>query len=182
MGNTWESTVAVLHGSETARDPGAVFGDEGDSTEGLLLDRAAEKLRGMGYSAADAAEASRAVLAVIGATDAALARQVSDDWRDWKLAPGYAREALRMMAIKLVQAPKPRFSVGCFLLAAGFDYAGVRSQREWAELQGMSHEHASNEVEEWQRMMWLPRTSAQKSAAARNAYQDTNGARKKGEL
>lgn len=63
------------------------------------------------------------------------------------------------------------------MLAAGFDVPGARSQREWAEQQKLSPEHASNDVLDWQRMLKLGKTSAQKSAAACEAYRGTNGKR-----
>lgn len=155
-----------------------------DERSEVLRDAAAEKLRWRGMSARDAAMAVDVVRAVLCEADAQAAELMRG------VAGGAAQtwvredvmEALRVMAVKLVQAPKPRFSAGCFLLAAGIDYPGIRSQRDWAEQQHMSHEQASNEVLEWQRDMRLPATSGQKSEAARKTYKDTNGARKKGEL
>lgn len=91
---------------------------------------------------------------------------------------GYPAESLRVMAIRIKQAPKPRFSAGCLLLAIGMDDKSptVGSVRSWAKQQGVTPEHAANEVEAWQGVLGLPRTSAQKSERARKVYRATNGA------
>lgn len=151
-----------------------------DGAEGLVRDEAAEKLRRAGFSAGDAQRAVSAVMAVFSERDRQMDAMVRDGAMEGNvLGRTEALEALRMMAIRLVQAPKPRFSAGCFLLAAGFEYEGVGSERSWAEAQQLSHTHASNEVREWQRILHLPRTSAQKSERACKSYKNTNGARAK---
>ena len=136
-----------------------------------------EKLMQRGFSARDAAIAVDAVRAVFAEADRQIAAEFSEGGN--VLGRVEALESLRVMAIKLVQAPKPRFSAGCFLLAAGFEYEGVRSERDWAQQQGLSHTHASNEVREWQATLRLPKTSAQKSERACKSYAETNGARAK---
>jgi hypothetical protein len=141
----------------------------------VLRDEAAEKLRRRGFNARDAAVAVDAVLAVLSEADRQLCAGVVAGASENVLAKAEALEALRVMAVKLVQAPKPRFSAGCFLLAMGADHPGVKSERQWAAQQHMSHEHASNEVEEWQKSMRLPKTSGQKTEKARKVYQETNG-------
>jgi hypothetical protein len=88
-------------------------------------------------------------------------------------------ESLRVMAFRVLEAPKPRMSMGCFVLAAGFEHEGVRSERQWADRQNISPTHVSNEVMEWQRVMRLPKTSNQKSAAALESYRGSNGANKR---
>lgn len=88
-------------------------------------------------------------------------------------------EGLRMLAIKQYQAPKPRLSAGCLLLAMGEAHPDFRSARELAEKQQVSHELAANGVEDWQQVLGLPRTSGQKSAEALKIYQDTNGKTKR---
>jgi hypothetical protein len=64
-----------------------------------------------------------------------------------------------MMALKLVQAPKPRFSAGCLLLAMGVNHDGLKSARDWAEQQSVSHELAARDVADWSRMLALPPTA-----------------------
>jgi hypothetical protein len=88
---------------------------------------------------------------------------------------GELREGLRTLAGKLYQAPRPRLSAGCLLLAMGETHRDFRSARELAERQQSSHELAANGVEEWQRLLGLPKTSGQKGEAAVATYQNTNG-------
>lgn len=85
------------------------------------------------------------------------------------------REGLRTLAIKQYQAPKPRLSAGCLLLAMGATHPDFRSARELAERQQVSHELAANGVEDWQELLGLPKTSGQKSEAAVRVYKERNG-------
>lgn len=155
---------------------------ESESADAVRIDEMAEKLRALGCPATQALRYVEAVLGVISATDEKLAGGLggaaADEESIFSHRPD-AMEAVRMMAIKLVQAPKPRFSAGCLLLAAGIEYHGIRSERDWAKQQQVSPEWVSVEVKEWQTSMRLPKTSAQKTPAACRAYKETNGARKK---
>jgi hypothetical protein len=182
-----EHEAAVQHYDAVSRPRDARDVAEGADDQGAVLrDEAAAKLRARGFSAREAADAVDAVMAVFGERDRQLAEAFcgagDSDPGNTVLARMEAMESLRVMAIKLVQSPKPRFSAGCFLLGAGIDHDGVRSERQWAEAQGLSHTHACNEVREWQRLMRLPKTSAQKSERACSTYAETNGAQAKTNL
>lgn len=72
----------------------------------------------------------------------------------------------RLTAFRIWGAARPRLAVGAFLMAVGWHPPGIRSQREMARMFSVSVEHISNEVEEWQRVLGLPRTEFQKSPKA----------------
>jgi len=81
-----------------------------------------------------------------------------------------SEQLLKQILDRIFEAPKPRLSVGCLKMALGMTHEDLVSQRHWADKQNVSLEHVSNEVESWQELLGLPRTSAQKSAAAKESY------------
>lgn len=174
MANMHDAVAGVLAGGQMAAAwPGPEIEED---AEALLRDELAEALRGAGCAGAPAQRYAAVMLAVLAKKDA---RAVGGLGEADSLSEADAQEGLRLMAFRLLDAPKPRFSVGCLVLASGFDHPAVKSARQWAKAQGFSHEHAANEAEEWQRIMGLRRTAGQKSEAARSVYQRTNGARRR---
>lgn len=173
-----QSVARDYYASISQPQDAASTAEAADERDGVLRDAAVEKLMRVGFKAREAAMAVDAVRAVFAESDRQLNGRLNEQFGHEGNVLGRveALEALRVMAIKLVQAPKPRFSAGCFLLAAGFDYEGIRSERDWAEQQKISHTHASNEVRDWQSLLHLPKTSAQKSEKACKSYAETNGA------
>jgi hypothetical protein len=148
--------------------------EEADGAEAVMLDELAEAFRNRGCGAREAGWWALIAVAFFAKRDrevcggeAAGAGEVAES--------AWSRETLRAMAVKMVQAPKPRFSIGCFILAMGMDHDGITSSNAWADRQFVSHELAADEVEEWQRLMKLPRNKWQKSAEAKASYKETNG-------
>lgn len=168
MATPWDVIAAVKCRADKSRDCVGEFApDVEDDEEAVKVDAWAELMiaRGMERRAA-----------MLAASDIWESQQGTEKKND-----GMARlpaESLRAMAIKIVQSPKPRLSAGCLLLGMGMDYKAIvgGSVRAWAKQQGVTPEHAANEVEAWQAMLGLPRTSSQKSERARRVYRETNGA------
>lgn len=186
VGNQSQERAAAYEqhysGLSGPKDPRAEA-QEAESAEAVRRDEMAEKLRAAGCPANQAHRYVEAVLSVLREKDRAMAEAMSASEETVSMfARPDALEAVRVMAVKLVQAPKPRFSAGCLLLAAGIDYPGIKSERDWAAQQNLSPTLASDEVRAWQANMRLPKTGAQKSEAACKVYADTNGARKKTNL
>lgn len=149
--------------------------EEGDDAEAQMLDEMAAVLRARGCGAREAVGYVAGIVAYLQAKDRAVVRVATEGAGEELWRPD-ALEALRVMGSKLIYAPKPRLSAGCMMMAAGFeDHPGLVSQRAWAARQQVSHEHVSNEVQEWQRVLKLPPTSGQKTAAQKAIYRDTNG-------
>lgn len=141
------------------------------SMRGWLRERDRAACGGGGVESAGGAGAGGCVSSVGGVASAAVAA-VREEF------PQLAGETLRMMVIKIVQAPRPRFSAGCLLLAMGMEHNGITSSNAWADRQHLSHELAADCVEDWQRAMGLPRNKWQKSAEAIGSYRDSNGKQK----
>lgn len=150
------------------------------------IDEIAEVLAGCGVERKMAARAAERVFARQAKRDGEIARSMGGEVGAMlgadKAHESTAAESVRMLAVKLVQAPKPRFSAGCLLLAMGAKHDGIVSARAWAERQSVSHELAANEVEEWGRMLSLPPTSERKTEAHRKIYRDTNGRQSRAKL
>lgn len=167
MATAWDAIAAVkcradVPRSECAEFLGEIEGEVGD----VACDELAEVIAGQGVERRLAAKCAEAVMAKRMADGEEIGNAAK--WEE-------AVEALRMMVIRLVQAPKPRFSAGCLLLAMGVEHDGVSSSRAWAKRQSVCHELAANEVEEWQRILGLSKAFEQKSARALRVYQNTNG-------
>lgn len=180
--NVWEHTMAFKHRADCARSNEEGRVEINEDAGPVEIDEIAEVLVECGVERKLAARAAERVFARQAKRDGELAREVGGALG----APAVfgadaqhkatAAESVRMMAIKLVQSPKPRFSAGCLLVAMGEKTMGdFISARTWAERQNVSPEHTSNEVEEWGRMLNLPPTSERKTDAHRKIYRDTNG-------
>jgi hypothetical protein len=89
-------------------------------------------------------------------------------------------DALMEMLSKIYGAKDSKRSVGCLFFAMGRPPFGVASMRKLAERHGVSVEAISNEVEDFQLMLNLPRTEQQKSPTACAVYVLSNGAQPKG--
>lgn len=173
--DAWEAIAAKKMGADLPRSPCADFVDElAEDAEAVACDEWADVFVGEGVERRTALKCAARIWEMQRARDAEAAGGAANGGSGM-LAKAEAMEALGVMAIKLVQASRPRFSAGCFLLAAGIEHEGVGSQRQWAARQNMSPEQASNEVIEWQRALKLPRTKAQKSERACRVYKQTNG-------
>lgn len=154
--------------------------EESEDGAEVLWDEAAGRVRGKlpRLTAHEAALVVDAVRSVLEAADrAVVASVVGGGASEAVVEREQLRERMGALAMRIVDAPRPKFSAGCLALACGFEGQGMRSQRQWAASQGFSPEYASDEVLEWQRFLGLPPTSAQKSEAACAAYKATNGAR-----
>lgn len=155
---------------KTARE---VCEEDCDDARSRLVDEWAEKLVRGGMARLLAQQCAEVVVEVMQAKDQGLVALEGGQ------AAGVGMiellEGLRTLAVKLYQAPRPRLSAGCLLLAMGETHRDFRSARELAERQQSSHELAANGVEEWQRLLGLPKTSGQKGEAAVATYQNTNG-------
>lgn len=164
---------AALPEQKSARE----VAEEADEAEAVALDEMAAVLRGRGCPAKDAPGYVAAVVAYLQAKDKAAVREAvgSEPGGESVLARVEALESLRMMAIAQYQAPKPRLSAGCLILALGSDHPDFSSARGLAERQAVSPEHVSNGVGEWQRMLKLPPATGQKTAAQKAIYKKTNG-------
>lgn len=75
-------------------------------------------------------------------------------------------DALKMILFRIWESPKPRLATGCLLLAVGIKPLGIQSERDLARSQAVSPEHVSQQVEQWQIALRLPKTNFQKSAQA----------------
>ena len=173
--HTEQTTAARQFYADTPRPKSAleVCEAETDDPHEQLVDDWAERLASGGVARLLAQQCAEVVVAVLAARDREVAGEAGE------AMAGASRlellEGLRMLAIKQYQAPKPRLSAGCLLLAMGEMHPDFRSSRELAERQHVSHELAANGVEDWQEVLGLPRTSGQKSEAAVKRYQETNG-------
>lgn len=153
--------------------------EEGDEAEGRALDEWAEKLmRGGDVPRVYAQRCAAAVLEVLrekdlGVMAGAMGAGAAEGPGSVELAQ--LLEGVRMIGIKIYQAPKRGMEAGALILASGAKHEDFASARELAEAQSVSHELTANAVEDWQRLLGLKRTSGQKSDAARKTYKDTNG-------
>ena len=146
---------------------------EGDDAEALAMEGWAELMMRRGVArrvalqcAADIWEAQRAKdVACVGGAAHGAAGEAS---------PVELLEMLSRIGRDIVRAERSKYAAGCMLLAMG-DKLFARSARDWAVKQGMSHESAANDVEKWQDLIGLPRTSDQKSPEAVRTYKVTNG-------
>lgn len=178
MATTWDLIAAVKANADLPRASSADFvGEIEEDAEAVAVDAWADKMIARGVErrlamqcAADIWEGERAKDAeACGVKGGGVAALASDQ----------SLESVRKMMIRIVQAPKPRMSAGCLLLAIGAEFDGVSSSREWAQRQAVSHELTANEVEGWQRRLKLPKALAQKSERAKSSYRITNGRRTK---
>lgn len=145
--------------------------EEGDDPVAGLVDEWVEKLmRGGDVPRVYAQRCAAAVVGVLRERD----QQVAAGGCAAGAATVMLHGLLERSVEQIVEAGNSKFAAGCLLLAMG-NYTFARSARHWAELRGLSHESAANGVEVWQERLGLPRTSGQKSPAAKQIYQDTNG-------
>lgn len=144
--------------------------EAGDDAEAVAMEEWAECMVARGVERRTALQCAAAIWELQAGKDRACAGSVVA-WAG-PVPQAQLLEGLRMIALKIVQAPTPRFSAGCLEIATGLS---ARSARSWAKEQNRSHELAANEVEDWQRVLGLPKTSGQKSDAARKRYAETNG-------
>lgn len=122
----------------------------------------------------DAPEHVIAVLAKELGAEAFRAESVSREEAVRSLLRAEQGDVVKMMLFRVWEAPKPRLSVGCLLLAMGIKPMGVASGRELAKQQCVSPEYVSAMVEDWQGRLGLPKTEFQKSEAAVQAARDFN--------
>lgn len=90
--------------------------------------------------------------------------------------------ALRLIALRIFEATRPRLEAGAFLLAADFEIIGLPSGRALAAAQNVSPEEVSNRIEEWQRILSLPKNRHNKPESAVRAYELHNTRRQKQRL
>lgn len=180
--------------------------EENDAGAGVLCDEAAEKLRACGCAARDAARFAEVVLGVIRARDAKLAREVVGlgagalgggvgaagagvggvgggvelSEMAW-MQRAEASDRLLQALSRAWDGRDTKLELGCLFFAMDKPPYGVGSMRKLAEARGVSPEAVSNEVEEFQGILGLPRNNGQKSARAVKQYQRTNGASARGE-
>lgn len=156
-----------------------------DGARELLIDEAAEKLRGRGFGAAEAVTAAEAVFAVLSARDkSVVAELVGEEEAESALERALAEiarlreaEARQKEAMAQIWAwPDARKGVGAWFFAHGYPLYGCNSMRALAELRQCSVEDISNVVDELQRIQGLPRNAQQKSEAAVESYRRENGA------
>ena len=177
--HTEQTTAARQFYADTPRPKSAleVCEAETDDPREHVIDEWAERLSAGGVARLLAQQCAAVVVGVLIERDQGVASEAEEAMAS--ASRGEMLEGLRMLAIKQYQAPKPRLSAGCLLLAMGEMHPDFKSSRELAERQHVSHELAANGVEDWQEILGLPRTSGQKSAAAVKRYQDTNGKSKR---
>jgi hypothetical protein len=184
----WEQIVASEQDADCplALDDSHVDGCDDAAAE--EMERIADAMIASGVERRLAVRAAMAVFQMQSGRDGALARGVVGGvvaegiLGATKEEASTATESVRMMALKLVQAPKPRFSAGCLLLAMGVNHDGLKSARDWAEQQSVSHELAARDVADWSRMLALPPTAARKSEKHKKIYRDTNGRQRRAKL
>ena len=184
MATQWDSIAAAKQGAD---QPHALNGEHAlgcDDAVALEKQRTAEILMKRGVDRRTACLCAGDVFAAQSARDVECAGDGAGvelgqflGHPESEIATAAAR--VRMLAAHLVQAPKPRFSAGCLLLAMGEKHKGVTSAREWAERQSVSHELAAREVAHWGKILALPPTHDRKTEAQKKIYRDTNGRQKR---
>ena len=187
MATQWDSIAAAKQGAD---QPHALNGEHAlgcDDAVALEKQRTAEILMKRGVDRRTACLCAGDVFAAQSARDVECAGdgagvELGQFLGHPAVEKQTAVEGVRQMAVRLVQAPKPRFSAGCLLLAMGAEQDGVTSAREWAVQQCVSHELAAREVAHWSTILALPPTHARKTAAQKKIYRDTNGRQKRAKL
>lgn len=177
-----EQTAAYAH--ELGRQPIASPAEcaEGeDEAELVALDEIALRFQSRGMGALAARQYAREALAVMAALDreACGGRMGSGEAGEKKFEEGKRDERRRWVhAVSQVWAwPDSRAGVWAVLFVNGQPPEGVDSMRKIAAMREMSVENVNNMVDGVQGILELPRTHLQKSAAARDSYQRTNGAK-----
>lgn len=150
--------------------------EEGDDAEALAMDAWAECMIARGVARRVALQCAADIMDVQRAKDAACASAAGYGGTGSELGGrSELLEGLREIGIKIYQAAKRGMEAGALVLATGSAHRDFKTARELAERQHVSHELTANAVEEWQRLLGLPRTSGQKSEEAKHVYNQTNG-------
>lgn len=156
-------------------------GDDTESAEERQFDELAEVMRGALGDARLAVAATRAALLFFERKDREVCGAAMAEAQAGKVTPwsGAVEASDRMMESfgRVWGARDARLSMGCFLLAMDRAPLGVGSWRDLAARVGVSVEKVRMEVDAHQSILGLPRTKAQKSAAALKSYKRTNGAK-----
>jgi hypothetical protein len=173
----WELVEAAkLNASVSLSADAGNHGEGCDDAEAVEMERIAEVLIAEGAERKFAVRAARRVYESQSKRDAVLAEGMGAEMRGEGNGQTLASaESMRHVLVKIVQAPSPRFSTGCLMLAMGMEHNSVTSARQWAQLQGKSHTQAANEVEGWSRELKLPPTANRKTEEQKKTYRDTNG-------
>ena len=173
----WEQTVAFKQNASLATQTmRSATSPTMDEAEGIEIERMAELMMSEGVERRLAMRAAVKLftdqktrdLGLIG--DASAGVLGADEAHQ-----SAAVDGMRMVLVKIVQAPAPRFSAGCLMVALGMNHDSVASARQWATQQGKSHTQAANEVDSWSRLLSLPPTSARKTEEQKKIYRSTNG-------
>ena len=172
----WELVEAAkLNASVSISAEAGNHGEGCDDAAAMEMERIAEILIAEGAERKFAVRAARRLFGEQSKRDAVLAEEVSGGMLGANAPHAAAAESMRHVLVRIVQAPAPRFSTGCLMLAMGMEHNSVTSARQWAAMQGKSHTQAANEVEVWSRELKLPPTANRKTDEQKKIYRDTNG-------
>lgn len=168
MANPWEATTAVIMRADVQRESHGDFVEElEESVEALAIDGWAEMMVRRGVDRKIALKCAGDVWESEQKKDRACA----------PVAPAMANDGLLEALSRVREARSSKLSIGCLFFAIGHLPYGITSMRDLAKEQKVSVEAVSNEVEEFQAILGLPRNSKQKSPAAVKAYTGCNGAK-----
>lgn len=170
MANPWEATTAVIMRADVQRESHGDFVEEiEESAEARAVDAWAEMFVRRGVERKMAMRCAGDVWESEQKKDRATLEQAQ--------APAMANDGLLEALSRVREARSSKLSLGCLFLAIGRLPYGITSMRDLAKEQNVSVEAVSNEVEEFQAILGLPRNSIQKSPAAVMAYAGCNGAK-----